>query len=226
MGCTSLVFGKLVYEKALTLFQVVCKQRADVGKIACDNSSIILCVKESNGMARLISPAMGPNVLGRMNFFEVVAFIDRFGTGKYRVQEIDFEFFLLGRRDSSEADLPHNVFMSLCAVTSAGRCIETAELQVNMLGQITLVNCFKASMPEGVVLDEKSVGLISGQDSWVLNRLEERIELRLPSQMKMYTESRYRGKVFLKAVNQGMPVVLSKSESRLHLLRLQSGKRY
>ncbi len=209
------MFGVVLLNAALGRFTILCRREAEIRRTLHFDECCVVCVKKSGNIPRVATPLLSSANLPRTGLFQPLGDIDKFGGGRYRSD--DFEFLIVGKKDFRDDDVPYNVFLSLCAVVERGTALETAELQVNMLGGISLVNCFKASLPNGLVLNEENLGLVSGDGSWYLDRVNERIELRVPSKMRSFSESFFKGRIQLPATNQGVPVIFGRSENRLRL---------
>jgi|GEM_PF-3232761 len=215
------MFGVVLLNAALGRFTILCRREAEIRRTVHSDECCVVCVKESGNIPRVATPLLSSANLPRTGLFQPLGDIDKYGGGRYRSD--DFEFLIVGKKDFRDDDVPYNVFLSLCAVVERGTALETAELQVNMLGGISLVNCFKASLPNGLVLNEENLGLVSGDGSWYLDRVNERIELRVPSKMRSFSESFFKGKIQLPATNQGVPVIFGRSENRLRLFINRAG---
>lgn len=176
-----------VWQNAKSIFRVVfTEQTKDIWNRGKND---IVCARKGHGAPSLLAPKYDAGGIFDSGIAEAArnGKHDKFGSGAYSAG--GEEFLLLGR-DPFCCDFPPNVFLTMCAIRE-GRVVETGELQVNMLGEIVLVNRFEGVLPCGIELDEWDIREISEQRSWDIERRSGVLTIKVPSSKyrKIYDSS-------------------------------------
>lgn len=208
------MFGLELLERARNVFKIVCIEGNE--RPPAFRSNAVLCKRSAfgTGVPRVVVPTMGAEKVVELSLFPHQEKPDNLGTGVYFSS--GRRFVLLGRTLSGAFEMPPNVFLSLCSV-SDGVFVETAELQVNILGEMELVNCFHGRLPPGIDIGGKEASFISGRDSWVLDREKCKLDMRIPpasyaAARRAGADSGGRVRIDVNPAS-GIPVVLTSDET-------------
>lgn len=214
----SLSFGDMLFEKIYDNLKIV-KKTYNVPYRFSEDIFEITCEKRPFEFYRLVSRPFGTEIFKDGTIFDK-EYCDEYGGGVFHYGSR--RFFIIGRPYSGFLESPSNVFLSVCAVFFDSETIETADLHIDMDGEIQVVNCFKGKAPKKVV-DEKNIRQVSGKDSWSLDRISETLTLKIPSEIT--GENNNRRKTDVKMKNLCYPVIYTVSENRIACLKKPIGKR-
>lgn len=210
-----------IFELCKNEFNVVWAEPGEQirGRGCCD----VVCSKRPSGAPSLVAPKYDADGVFECGFATPDMSRTRhnkYAGGAYR---LGGERFLLLGRDPYSVDFSPNVFMTLCVIKE-GFMVETGEFQVNMLGQITLVNNFFGRLPAGVTLDEHDLEEISEQRTWQIDHITGTLTVRVPlaQYRKVYDNSIMvpgeRGKVYVKMrKNPDTPLVKGAGSERFEV---------